>query len=588
MAHPSRLEQERDATISGLLDPIRLPGGAVTSRSAVLTAVALSLAVRLDAAPDRWIEIRSAHFTVRSDADETKAARVARQFERFRATLRQLWPWARVDPGAPIVVYAARSEASLRRLLPGRWEQGGGARPGGISLSRGGRFYMALRTDLPVPRPGEGSPFHVLYHEYTHLVLDLNFENLPPWLHEGRAEFLGATLIEEDGIELGLPIPAHLRLLRERRLMPTVDLLQVRRGSAEYEGEGVGLFYAQAWALVHWLMEMGPDEGGRVGEYLKLRRNGLDDTEATSRVLGDLRELHRALEGYVRGRIRHRRLSLRIETADGPTAARVLSHPEELTARAELLLAAERTADARVLLERALVADPHNDAAREALARLVEPVKLPPRTGPDDPDAVLERRCNGGVLTDCVELGQRCRKGTGRPPDLTRAARLFVGACAAGEPEGCAQEGWAFEFGKGVVRDPARAAAAYKQACDAGRGWGCMRLGMLYEQGLGGSGEPTRALVFYTRACHGGHAPGCTRVGVVHLTRGTAAEQEEGASWLLRACEGDDAEACGLLAVLYETGQGVPRDPARATELQRKACDGGFAPSCARAPAASP
>lgn len=459
-------------------------------RRAVLTAVALSLVVRLDAAPDRWIETRSAHFIVRSDADEAGAARVARQFERFRGALRQLWPWARVDPDAPMVVYAARNEASLRALLPFLWEQGDDAHPGGIFLSRGDRSYVALRTDLPVPRPGEGSPFHVLYHEYTHLVLDLNFESLPPWLHEGLAEFLGATLIEEDGVDLGLPIPAHLDLLRESRLRPTAELLQVRRASPEYEGEGAGLFYAQAWALVHFLMDTGPDEGGGVGEYLKLRRDGLDDAEATRRALGDPRELHRALEDYVRGRIRHRRLSLQMETSDGPSAARELSPAAVLTARGELLLAAGRTTDARALFESALADDPDNGAAREALASLGGPVTLPPRTGPDDPDAVLERRCDGGVLLDCVELGRRYRKGTGRPPDLTRAARLFGEACAGGEPEGCAQEGWAFEFGEGVVRDLARAGAAYEWACDRGRQWSCVRLGLLHEKGQGVSGEP--------------------------------------------------------------------------------------------------
>jgi len=544
--------------------------------------------VYLEAAPDRWIEIRSAHFTVLSDADEATAAGVARQFERFRAALRQLWPWARVDPGAPIVVYAARSEASLRELLPWLWEESDGARPRGIFLSRGDRSYVALRTDLPVPRSGEGSPFHVLYHEYTHLVLDLNFDDLPLWLHEGLAEFLGATFIDDDGVELGRPIPAHVLLLREHRLMPTAELLQVPRDSAEYAGEGADLFYAQSWALVHSLMEGGPDEGGRLGEYLKLRRDGRGDTKAARRVLGDASELHRALEGHVRERIQSRRLSLRLEAADGPSAARALSPSEELMARGELLLAAEKTDDARALFERALAADRDNHAAREALAWLGEPVRLPVRTGPDDPDPVLERRCDGGILRDCVELGQRYRKGTGRPPDLTRAARLFVEACAAGEPVGCTQEGWAYELGQGVVRDPERAADAYEQACGAGLGWSCVRLGMLHEKGQGVSHEPARALALYTKTCDGGFAPGCTRAGVVHLTRGTAADQEEAASWFLRACRGNDAEGCGLLAVLHETGQGVPRDPARATELQRKACDGGFQPSCARARPTSP
>ena len=193
-----------------------------------------------------------------------------------------------------------------------------------------------------------------------------------------------------------------------------------------------------------------------------------------------------------------------IEPADEPTAARFLSPAEELTARGELLLAAPREADARALFERALAADPHSAVAKEALRRLDGTPRLYPRTGPDDADAVLEARCKGGAHMDCVELGQRFREGTGRAPDLTRAASLFLGACAAGEPEGCAQEGWAFEFGKGVVRDLARAAAAYERACDTGREWGCVRLGLLHEQGQGVARDPARAFALYTQACDDG------------------------------------------------------------------------------------
>jgi len=115
-----------------------------------------------------------------------------------------------------------------------------------------------------------------------------------------------------------------------------------------------------------------------------------------------------------------------------------------------------------------------------------------------------------------------------------------------------------------------------------------VRLGLLHEQGQGVPREPGRAVALYTKACNKGYAPGCTRVGVAHLTAGTTADLEEAASWLLHACEGDDAEACGLLAALHETGQGVSRDPARAAELRRRACDGGFAPSCTPAGDAAP
>jgi hypothetical protein len=353
----------------------------VILRAAVLPVAALGLAASPTAAASRWIETRTTHFTVQSDAGDEAAARMARQFERFRAALRQLWPWARVDPSGSIVVYAARNEAGLREALPSLWEKGGGARPAGAFLTRGGRSYMALRTDVPVPRPGEGSPFHVLYHEYTHLVLDLNFESLPPWLHEGLAEFLGATVIDERGIETGLPIPSHLDLLRQHRLIPTADLLRVARSSPEYsEADRASLFYAQSWALVHWLMAGGSNDGGRIGEYLKLRRDGVDDVEATRQVLGDPLEVDRALQDYLRGRIRRRGLSVSLDPSVQPSPPRPLSLSEVLATRGELLLAAGRAPEARALFEQALAADPGNATAREGM-----------RTA-----------CDGGIIPSCA------------------------------------------------------------------------------------------------------------------------------------------------------------------------------------------
>src|SRR5262245_50049064 len=76
-----------------------------------------------EAGGPRWVEVRSPHFTVYSDAGEKEAGRVARQFERFQVALATVWPKARLDPGIPILVFAARNESSLKELLPEFWEK---------------------------------------------------------------------------------------------------------------------------------------------------------------------------------------------------------------------------------------------------------------------------------------------------------------------------------------------------------------------------------------------------------------------------------------------------------------------------------
>jgi TPR repeat protein len=47
-----------------------------------------------------------------------------------------------------------------------------------------------------------------------------------------------------------------------------------------------------------------------------------------------------------------------------------------------------------------------------------------------------------------------------------------------------------------------------------------------------------------------------------------------------QTCQGGDARSCGLLAKMYDNGDGVQRDEGRATELYRKSCDMGFGPAC--------
>src|SRR5215510_9031206 len=100
-----------------------------------------------EAGGPRWVEVRSPHFTVYSDAGEKEAGRVARQFERFQVALGTVLPKARLDPGIPILVFAARNEGSLKELLPEFWEKKETQHPAGIFFRGTRRYYIVLRTD---------------------------------------------------------------------------------------------------------------------------------------------------------------------------------------------------------------------------------------------------------------------------------------------------------------------------------------------------------------------------------------------------------------------------------------------------------
>jgi len=50
-------------------------------------------------ADDKWIEVRSAHFTVYTPASEREARKIADQFEQIRALFHAAFPSLRTDPG---------------------------------------------------------------------------------------------------------------------------------------------------------------------------------------------------------------------------------------------------------------------------------------------------------------------------------------------------------------------------------------------------------------------------------------------------------------------------------------------------------
>src|SRR5215468_4387701 len=94
---------------------------AVAPRLATLTLLLLGLVCASPAA-DNWIEVRSPHFTVATNAGEKEGRRIADQFELIRATFHSAFPGLRVDIAQAVVVIAAKNEATMKQLVPEEWE----------------------------------------------------------------------------------------------------------------------------------------------------------------------------------------------------------------------------------------------------------------------------------------------------------------------------------------------------------------------------------------------------------------------------------------------------------------------------------
>src|SRR5262252_9134789 len=196
--------------------PVFLRWLQLTVAAAILVACCCAPA----AAKDAWVEVRSPNFTVLSNAGEKEARRVADQFEQFREVFHATLPQIRVDLGKPLVIFAVKNEDSLKVLLPAFWEQKDHVHPAGFYSPGEERHFVAVRTNI------EGDiPYEVVYHEYTHAIMDLNFRGLPLWLGEGLAEFYGHSVIHDKEIEVGKIAPYHLEILKTDSLIPIEALL---------------------------------------------------------------------------------------------------------------------------------------------------------------------------------------------------------------------------------------------------------------------------------------------------------------------------------------------------------------------------
>ena len=187
---------------------------------------------------------------VASNAGESAARGVAEDFEQIRSLFHTTFQELRIDPGQPVVILAARDEATMQMLAP---EEGGGEqhiRPAGLFHSDGEKDYVVLRLDA------QGTTaYHTVYHEYTHELLHLNFSGIPLWLSEGVAEFFGNSTLGAQEARTGTVDKTHLYILSKNEWLPMETLLDVRESSTYYNEKNLAsVFYAESWAVVHYLL----------------------------------------------------------------------------------------------------------------------------------------------------------------------------------------------------------------------------------------------------------------------------------------------------------------------------------------------
>lgn len=321
------------------------------------------------AAPEQWLEIRSAHFTVLTDAGEKDGRHIADQFERMRWLFQSLFPRANIDPAGPIIVVAAKNEKVFDTLEPAAYLAKGQIKLGGLYLHTPDKNYILLRLDAEYDHP-----YASVYHEYTHVQFESAAEWMPLWLNEGLAVFMQNTVIDDKDLRLGEPSPDEIFYLREHQLIPLDVLFKVDARSPYYHEEEKGsIFYAESWALTHYLMLTDREKHTHMlQDYIELVRQKQDPVTAAVKAFGDLKSLQDTLEAY----IHHRDYRLMVVSSaaapldESSYKVRPLTGLEADAARADILAYVGRGNDARALLEKVLKEDPDNVGANETMGLL--------------------------------------------------------------------------------------------------------------------------------------------------------------------------------------------------------------------------
>ena len=290
--------------------------------------------------------------------DATAAARVLASLTMARAVMKQV---AVVESLPPVRAFAVKNEASLRELVPQYWERRG-VRPSGASYTGPHAAFIAVRTDIPVAQQ-----FPLLLHEYTHLLTAAHVPDAPAWLDEGLSGFWGAIVLDGPQVVIGRPPAHHLKLLRTRAWLPPDEMRAQQRGKLTADSARASMFYAQSWAMVHYLLL------------------GRDSTLSPPFAPADRRwtpQLAAAVRAYVtRGQFREVAIQLdpKIDVGSGFLVRRSLGeggsrtepHPiseaRALAERASMLVFGERPDAALPMARRALSLDSREPLALEVM-----------------------------------------------------------------------------------------------------------------------------------------------------------------------------------------------------------------------------
>ena len=313
------------------------------------------------AAKDTWVSVRTKNFFLIGNGGEKDVKNVGLKLEQFREVFTRLFPNMKFNTPVPTTVVVFKSDSSFGPFK---------ARANSAGYFQAGSDvnYIALTTEN---RGGGDDPFSTIFHEYTHLLVNNTFSNAPLWFNEGLAEYYSTFSITDDQkVVLGSPIGSHVYLLRQNKILPLRTQFEVDYKSPHYnETNKTSIFYAQSWALMHYLIIGKEGRVQQLGKFIE-KLNYKVPVERAFQEAFDMPfdAMEKELRNYVkqdRYNVVRGHFERKIEL-DTTTQATVLSEAEAQAYLGDLLLHSNRK-DAYTYLEKAVKLDPNLAMAHASL-----------------------------------------------------------------------------------------------------------------------------------------------------------------------------------------------------------------------------
>lgn len=331
--------------------------------------------LRTVTAKDKWTSLRSRNYALIGNASEEDIRTMAVQLERFRDVFIKQFKAAALNSPVPTTVIVFKNDSSFGPYKP--VFRGKRSEVAGYFHSSFDMNYITLSAE----RRPQYNPYEMIFHESVHLLVDNRVRASPAWFNEGLAEYFSALdfLPAKNGggkvVVLGKPILRHILLLRRNKLLPLATLFGVDRSSPYYnEREKSGMFYAESWALIHYLTH---GQAGRrqpqLARFLELLASGNPLAQSFQQAFeSDFATLEKELNEYVRQDKYRATLISYIEPADSDRELKSvpLTEAQAFAHLGDLLLHYDRADEAEKHLRQALAITPELSTANASLGML--------------------------------------------------------------------------------------------------------------------------------------------------------------------------------------------------------------------------